>query len=220
MSVKITNVTKEVNGSVVLKDVNMELESGMVYGLLGKNGSGKTMLMRAICGLIRPTSGSIEIGGKVIGKDLSFPQSVGMILETPVFLPDKTGFENLRLLASIRGEIGPREIKGTLERVGLDAEDPRKVKKYSLGMRQRLGIACAIMEQPELLLLDEPFNGLDESGCRLVQEIILEQRGRGCLILLACHDRSELETLSDYIYRVVEGRFSLVQNEVEEDNAQ
>ena len=120
MKVKITNLSKEINGSVVLNDVNLELESGAVYGLLGKNGSGKTMLMRAICGLIRPTGGSIEIGGQIIGKDLSFPRSVGMILETPVFLPDKTGFENLRLLASIRGEIGPREIKAALERVGLD----------------------------------------------------------------------------------------------------
>lgn len=219
MNIKITNLTKEVNGSVVLNDVNMELESGAVYGLLGKNGSGKTMLMRAICGLIRPTGGVIEIDGQIIGKDLSFPRSVGMILETPAFLPDKTGFENLRLLASIRGEIGPREIKAALERVGLDPEDLRKVQKYSLGMRQRLGIACAIMEQPELLLLDEPFNGLDESGCQLVQKIILEQRSKGCLILLACHDRSELETLSDHIYRVVEGRFSLVRSGVE-DNAQ
>lgn len=190
MKIKITNLSKEIHGSTVLKDVSMTLESGTVYGLLGRNGSGKTMLMRAICGLIRPTSGSIEIDGKVIGKDLSFPQSVGMILETPIFLPDKTGYENLRLLASIRGEVGPREIKGALERVGLDAEDPRKVKKYSLGMRQRLGIACAIMEQPELLLLDEPFNGLDEGGCQTVQEIIREQRGKGGLILLACHDRS------------------------------
>lgn len=139
MNIKITNVTKEVNGSIVLNDVNMELESGAVYGLLGKNGSGKTMLMRAICGLIRPSSGTIETDGKVIGKDLSFPQSIGMILETPVFLPDKTGYENLHLLASIRGEIGPCEVKVALERVGLDAKDPRKVKKYSLGMRQRLG---------------------------------------------------------------------------------
>lgn len=212
MKIIITNLSKEIHGSTVLKDVSMTLESGTVYGLLGRNGSGKTMLMRAICGLIRPTKGTIEIDGKVIGKDLSFPQSVGMILETPVFLLDKTGYENLRLLASIRGEISSREIKAALERVGLDAEDQRKVKKYSLGMRQRLGIACAIMEQPELLLLDEPFNGLDESGCQLVQDIILEQRGRGCLILLACHDRSELETLSDHIYRVVEGSFSLVQS--------
>lgn len=138
-----------------------------------------------------------------------------MILETPVFLPDKTGYENLRLLASIRGEISPYDVKAALERVGLDGEDPRKVKKYSLGMRQRLGIACAIMEHPKLLLLDEPFNGLDEIGYRLVKEIILEQRRRDCLILLACHDRAELEALSDCIYRVVEGRFDLVQNGVE-----
>lgn len=215
MKIKVVNVSKEIHGSIVLENVNMTLESGAVYGLLGKNGSGKTMLMRAICGLIRPTRGTIEIDGKMIGKDLSFPQSVGMLLETPVFLPEKTGYDNLRLLASIRGEIGSGEIRSALEQVGLSAGDPRKVKKYSLGMRQRLGIACAIMERPMLLLLDEPFNGLDESGCRLVQEIILEQCRSGCLILLACHDKAELEALSDCIYQVVDGRFDLVQNGVE-----
>ncbi|HBA48904.1 MAG TPA: multidrug ABC transporter ATP-binding protein [Lachnospiraceae bacterium] len=214
MKIKITNLCKEIHGSIVLRDVSMTLESGMVYGLLGKNGSGKTMLMRAICGLIQPTSGAIEIDGKRIGKDLSFPQSMGMLLETPAFLSEKTGYDNLRLLASIRGETGSCRVKAALGRVGLDPGDARKVKKYSLGMRQRLGIACAIMEQPALLLLDEPFNSLDESGCLLVQEIIREQRGRGCLILLACHDRSELETLSDCIYQVVDGRFSLVRKGV------
>ena len=136
-------------------------------------------------------------------------------MDTNTLLSVSSQDKAMRLLASIRGEIGPREIKAALERVGLDPEDPRKVKKYSLGMRQRLGIACAVMEQPELLLLDEPFNGLDEGGCQTVQEIIREQRSKGSLILLACHDRSELETLSDFIYRVVEGRFSLVQSEVE-----
>ena len=215
MRIKITGICKEIHGSVVLDDVSMTLESGTVYGLLGKNGSGKTMLMRAICGLIRPTSGVIEIDGKVVGKDLSFPQSMGMLLETPVFLPEKTGYDNLRLLASIRGEISPDQVKAALGRVGLDPGDVRKVKKFSLGMRQRLGIACAIMEQPALLLLDEPFNGLDESGCRLVQEIIREQRSRDSLVLLACHDRSELETLSDCIYQVAEGRFALVRKGAE-----
>lgn len=212
MKVEITHISKEIHGSTVLNDVNMTLESGAVYGLLGKNGSGKTMLMRAMCGLITPTKGTIEIDGKIIGKDLSFPESMGMLLETPVFLPEKTGFDNLRLLASIRGEISANEVKEALERIGLNADDTRKVKKYSLGMRQRLGIACAIMEHPLLLLLDEPFNGLDENGCKLVQSIICEQRNKGCLIVLACHDRAELETLSDSIYRVEEGKFTLMEN--------
>lgn len=187
---------------MVLNDVNLELESGAVYGLLGKNGSGKTMLMRAICGLIRPTGGSIEIGGQIIGKDLSFPRSVGMILETPVFLPDKTGFENLRLLASIRGEIGPREIKAALERVGLDPEDPRKVKKYSLGMRQRLGIAQAVMEDPEVLILDEPFNGLDKTTAEDMRGLLLELRDRGKAILLASHNARDIEELCGWVYEM------------------
>ncbi|MDE7424032.1 MAG: ATP-binding cassette domain-containing protein [Lachnospiraceae bacterium] len=213
MKLTITHVSKKIQDSTVLNDVNMTLEGGTVYGLLGKNGSGKTMLMRAICGLISPTNGTIEIDGMMIGKDISFPKNMGMLLETPVFLPERTGYENLRLLASIRREITSSDIKRVLEQVGLNAKDKRKVRKYSLGMRQRLGIACAIMEKPSLLLLDEPFNGLDESGCQLVQQIICEQREKGCLILLACHDREELETLSDCIYRVENGRFSVtVQN--------
>lgn len=210
MKLTINHVSKKIHDSTVLDDVSMTLEEGTVYGLLGKNGSGKTMLMRAICGLISPTNGTIEIDGRIIGKDISFPYDMGMLLETPVFLSDRTGYENLRLLASIRKEINSSDIEEVLEKVGLGARDKRKVRKYSLGMRQRLGIACAIMENPSLLLLDEPFNGLDESGCQLVQKIIREQRERGCLILLACHDREDLETLSDCIYRVENGRFSLL----------
>lgn len=210
MKITINNVSKNIHGSFVLKKVNMELCGGAVYGLLGKNGSGKTMLMRAICGLITPSEGTIEIDGQVIGKDISSPSSMGMILETPAFLPDRTGFDNLRLIASIRREAKLSDICEALERVGLDASDRRKVRKYSLGMRQRLGIACAIMENPSLLILDEPFNGLDESGCALVQEIICEFRKKGCLIILACHDRTELESLSDYVYQVSDGVFSLI----------
>nr|WP_289768879.1 ATP-binding cassette domain-containing protein [uncultured Acetatifactor sp.] len=208
MKITITHGLKEIHGVRVLKDVNMTLESGAVYGFLGKNGSGKTMLMRAVCGLIGLTEGSIEVDGITIGKGQDFPSKLGMLLETPVFLPDRTGYGNLRLLAAIRGEAAPEEIRAALEQTGLDPKDRRKVRKYSLGMRQRLGIACAIMESPGLLVLDEPFNGLDEDGCRLLRGIIGRQREAGCLILLACHDREELETLSDRIYRVEDGVFS------------
>lgn len=209
MKITVTHASKEIHGAKVLKDVNMTLESGKVYGFLGRNGSGKTMMMRAICGLITLTEGTIEVDGAVIGKGLDFPQNMGMLLETPVFLPERTGFENLRLLADIQGKITPAQMKKALEQVGLEPGDRRKVRKYSLGMRQRLGIACAVMEEPELLILDEPFNGLDENGCGMLRELICRYRERGCLILLACHDREELESLSDHIFRVDGGVFVL-----------
>lgn len=208
MKITITHGSKEIHGAKVLKDVNMTLESGAVYGFWGKNGSGKTMLMRAVCGLIRLTEGKIEIDDITIGVGWDFPPELGMLLETPAFLPDRTGYDNLRLLAALRGKAGPEEVAAALEQVGLDPKDRRKVRKYSLGMRQRLGIACAIMESPGLLVLDEPFNGLDQEGCCLIRDIIIRHRQGGCLILLACHDREELETLSDRIYRVEDGVFT------------
>jgi len=166
--------------------------------------------MRALCGFISLTEGSIEMDGSRLGSGEDFPRNLGMLLETPVFLPERTGYENLRLLAAIRGEAAGDDIRKALEQVGLDHGDRRKVGKYSLGMRQRLGIACAIMEGPELLILDEPFNGLDEGGCKMLRELIVRYRKEGCLIVLACHDREELEFLSDTIYRVDSGSFTLM----------
>ena len=210
MKIVVSHATKEIHGIKVLKDVSMALESGSVYGFLGRNGSGKTMLMRALCGFISLTEGSIEMDGSRLGSGEDFPRNLGMLLETPVFLPERTGYENLRLLAAIRGEAAGDDIRKALEQVGLDHGDRRKVGKYSLGMRQRLGIACAIMEGPELLILDEPFNGLDEGGCKMLRELIVRYRKEGCLIVLACHDREELEFLSDTIYRVDSGSFTLM----------
>ena len=210
MKIVVSHATKEIHGIKVLKDVSMALESGSVYGFLGRNGSGKTMMMRALCGFISLTEGSIEMDGSRLGSGEDFPRNLGMLLETPVFLPERTGYENLRLLAAIRGEAAGDDIRKALEQVGLDHGDRRKVGKYSLGMRQRLGIACAIMEGPELLILDEPFNGLDEGGCKMLRELIVRYRREGCLIVLACHDREELEFLSDTIYRVDSGSFTLM----------
>ena len=210
MKIVVKHAVKEIHGIKVLKDVNMTLEGGSVYGFLGRNGSGKTMMMRALCGLISLTEGSIEIDGSCLGCRQDFPQNLGMLLETPVFLQDRTGYENLRLLAAIRGKVTGDEIRKALEQMGLDPIDRRKVGKYSLGMRQRLGIACAIMEGPEILILDEPFNGLDESGCKMLRELIGRYRREGCLIVLACHDREELEALSDEMYRVDGGTFELI----------
>lgn len=209
MVISIENVSKKIQGVTVLDNVNLRMESGNIYGLLGRNGSGKTMLMRAICGLIRPTEGKIIIDGAQQGKDFSFPPDLGMLIETPTFLPEFTGFENLEMLSSIRKTISGNEIRETLKKVGLEPDDKRVTRKYSLGMRQRLGIACAIMERPRLLILDEPFNGLDVDGYELMKSIILEEKQKGALIVLACHNKDELENLSDVIYKVEQGRFSL-----------
>lgn len=213
MLIQIENMTKRIRGETVLDQVKLEMESGKIYGLLGRNGSGKTMLMRALCGLIRPSEGRILIDGMRLGRDFSYPPDLGMLIETPRFLPEFTGLENLEMLASIRKKVKTAELRQALERLGLDPDDRRKTRKYSLGMRQRLGIACAIMERPRLLVLDEPFNALDVDGFELARNVILEERRRGALILLACHDRQELERVSDVIYHVERGRFILYREE-------
>uniref|UniRef100_UPI004056A40D ABC transporter ATP-binding protein n=1 Tax=Agathobacter sp. TaxID=2021311 RepID=UPI004056A40D len=215
MIISIENVSKKIQGATVLDNVNLRMESGNIYGLLGRNGSGKTMLMRAICGLLRPTEGKIMIDGTQQWKDFSFPPDLGMLIETPTFLPEFTGFENLEMLSSIRKKVSRNDIRETIAKVGLMPDDKRITRKYSLGMRQRLGIACAIMEQPQLLILDEPFNGLDVDGYELVKSIILEEKQKGTLIVLACHSKEDLEDLSDVIYKVEQGRFSLYHGKCE-----
>lgn len=205
MKIKIEHLTKTIKGACVLDDVNMELESGNIYGFQGKNGSGKTMLLRAVSGLIYATKGTIQIDGNIMGKDMAFPPEVGVLIENPAFLGEYSGYDNLKMLASIRGK--EIQIKDVLKKVGLDPCDKRKYRKYSLGMKQRLGIACAIMEEPRLLILDEPFNALDQTGQEEIAQIIVEMKKKGCLILLTSHDREELEKLSDEIYMVENGTF-------------
>lgn len=206
MEVSIQDVSKKIKGSLVLEHITLSMKSGKIYGLQGINGSGKTMLMRAICGLILPDSGSIQIDGKRLGKEISFPESVGLLLENPSFLAGYTALENLQLIAAVRNVADNNMLREAITKVGLNPEDKRKYKKFSLGMKQRLGIACAIMENPQLILLDEPFNALDEEGVELARNIILEQKDKGKLVVLSCHDRGQLENLSDYIVRMKSGQ--------------
>ena len=205
MNIEVIDATKYIKKALILKDVNISLESGRIYGLQGPNGGGKTMLMRLLCGLIHATEGQVLIDGKQLGKDMDFPDSIGLLIESPAFLPGYTGLQNLLLLAQLQGRVGEPEAKQTLLDVGLDPDDKRKYRKYSLGMKQRLGIAAAIMEQPELILLDEPTNALDDRGVAQICDLIRRERDQGALVVLACHDADVLETLSDEIFYIHDG---------------
>ena len=204
----VNEVSKSIYGVPIINSISMKLVSGNVYGFQGINGSGKTMLMRLICGLIYPTKGEIIIDGKRLGKEITFPQSVGLLLENPAFLDSYTGYENLEMLASIKNIITREEIHETITSVGLDPLDKRKYKKFSLGMKQRLGIAAAIMEKPDILILDEPTNSLDSSGVSLVKTIIAKERERGAIIILACHDLPVLQDVSDEIFLLEQGKIT------------
>ena len=206
MKIEIENYTKIIKGTTILDNVSVTFKAGKCYGLKGKNGSGKTMLMRAVCGLIHPTKGQVIIDGEVLGKDMSFPKSVGVLIENPAFIANYTGLKNLELLASIKNIIGTEEIRNIIKAVGLDPDDKRKYRKYSLGMKQKLGIAAAFMEKPDIIILDEPINAIDESGVEKVKGLIAEAKERGAVIITACHDAEELEELSDEIICLAEGR--------------
>ena len=206
MKIEIKDYTKIIKGVTILDNVNLTLESGKCYGLKGKNGSGKTMLMRAVCGLIQPTRGSVVIDGEIMGKDISFPRSIGILIENPAFIANYTGYKNLDLLASIQHKITASEIREALDAVGLDPDDKRKYRKYSLGMKQKLGIASAFMEKPDIIILDEPINAIDETGVEKVKLMIAEAKKRGAILITACHDAEELSILSDEIIHISEGR--------------
>ena len=198
-AIVLSQVVKQFGEEQVLKEITHEFEAGKVHGIVGNNGSGKTVMFKCICGFMRPTSGKILVRGKEVGKDIDFPERMGIIIETPGFLPFKTGFRNLHILASIKGTIKREDIIRVLERVGLDAAMRKPVSKYSLGMRQRLGIAQAIMEEPDLLILDEPFNGLDKHGVEDIRNIILELKEQGKTILLASHNGEDIRLLCDTV---------------------
>ncbi len=204
--IEVKQYTKVIKGNTVLDHVNLNLEKGKIYGFVGSNGSGKTMLFRAVSGLIKPTEGSVHIDGKLLHKDISFPPSLGVIIESPGFWDELTGFENLELLSKVKGVIGSEEIKNAIERVGLNYKDARIYKKFSVGMKQRLAMAQAVMESPDLLILDEPTSGLDEDGISRIRNMILEENQRGATVLIASHNKEDISLLAGKIYRVADGK--------------
>ena len=194
--------------------MNLTLEQGRVYGIVGNNGSGKTVLMKCICGFLIPTTGLIQVFGSSIGQDVDFPESLGVIIETPGFLTNLTGRKNLEILAGMRRKIGPAEVLQVLEKVGLDPALKKPVANYSLGMRQRLGIAQAIMEDPKLLILDEPFNGLDKHGVGEIRKLLLELKEEGKTILLASHNEEDIRILCDEVYEMDGGVLRKCEDEI------
>lgn len=200
--VQIKNVTKRFGEDLVLKEVNLSLNYGQVYGIVGNNGSGKTVLMKCICGFLPVTTGTIHVFGRQIGQETDFPESLGVIIETPGFLTQYTGMRNLEILADMNRIITKADIRLILRKVGLDPDMKKPVGKYSLGMRQRLGIAQAIMEDPRFLILDEPFNGLDKHGVEEIRALLLELKAMGKTILLASHNEEDIRILCDHVYEM------------------
>lgn len=204
-AVKIENLKKSFGDEVVLKGINQNFERGKIHGIMGFNGSGKTVMFKCICGFLNADEGNIYVNGKLIGKEVDFPQSIGIIIENPGFLPQLSGFENLRRLASLNRIISTREIQDAMFTLGLDPNSKKKVGQYSLGMRERLGIAQAIMENPDLLILDEPFNGLDKCGAEAVCKLFENLKKQGKTIIIAAHNILEMEGLCDTIYEMDAG---------------
>lgn len=203
--VKVENVTKYFKQEKVLDDVNMNLETSHIYGIVGKNGAGKTVLFKIIAGFIKPSSGKVIVAGKIIGVDRDFPDSLGLIIETPGFLSQYNAYQNLLYLANINNKISKEDIKEAIRMVGLDPDSNKKVGKFSLGMRQRLGIAQAIMENPNLIILDEPMNGLDKKGIEDVKELLLKLKGDGKTILMASHYAEDME-ICDEVFQMEDGK--------------
>lgn len=203
--IEIKNLYKTLGGVSVLNNINLDFESGKIYGIYGDNGSGKTMLFRVICGLVKPTKGEIILDGKKLHEDISFYNNLGALIETPGFWDYYTGYENLAVLASIKKIISKNEIIEVLKRVGLDPHDKRPYRKYSLGMKQRLGIAQAIMEKPDIIILDEPTNAIDESGVNNIRSLIKEENERGATILIASHNKDDINILSDLQIKISKG---------------
>lgn len=204
--IEVKNVNVTIGKNEILQDISAVFETGKIHGLIGRNGSGKTVLMKCICGFMKPTSGEVFVGGKQIGKEVDFAPDTGVIIETPGFVPFYSGYRNLKILAGLNHKIGKEEIEEAMRTVGLDPKLKRHVKKYSLGMRQRLGIAQAIMEKPKLLILDEPFNGLDKEGVEQMRTYFLELKKQGVTILLSSHTSEDIKLLCDTVTEMEKGK--------------
>ena len=209
-AIEIHDLVKTFGQDTVLKGINRNFEAGKIHGIVGNNGSGKTVMFKCICGFLQPTSGKVFVNGKQIGRDVDFPEDIGLIIETPGFLPNLTGLKNLEILASLKNKIGLKEVADTIRRVGLDPLANKPVGKYSLGMRQRLGIAQAIMENPSLLILDEPFNGLDKHGVAEMRALFKSLATDGRTILLASHNIQDIETLCDTVCEMDAGVMTML----------
>lgn len=207
-TITLQNVQKEIKNSFVLQDINLTLQSGKVYGFVGRNGSGKSMLFRILSGLIRPTNGTIAIDEKELYKETSYIGDIGLVIENARLYDDLTGLDNLRFLAKLKNKITDHEIKNAIERVGLDPADSRTLKKYSLGMKQRITIAQAIMEKPDYIFLDEPTNALDEKGIEQLYQIVKEEVSRGALICIASHNKTDIDLLCETVYHMADGKIS------------
>lgn len=205
MELIVTNISKKIKRNVILSNISLHLKSGNIYGFVGPNGSGKTMLFRALSGLMKVGSGEIRLDEKVLKKDIDILPNLGIILENAGLYPEFTGMENLEMLAKVNKKVQREEIENTIRRVGLNPADKRLYRKYSLGMKQRIVIAQAIMEQPDILMLDEPTNALDENGIDKIRHIILEEKERGALILIASHNKEDITLLADQVFYINNG---------------
>ena len=203
--IQVDYLSKSFGKATVLNNINVSFSKGQIHGIVGRNGSGTTLLMKCICGFLKPTEGTVTVSGKVVGKDVEIPEDIGVIIETPGFVTNYSGYKNLKLLASVRGRISREDIEKAMELVNLDPKSRKHVGKYSLGMRQRLGIAQAIMENPKILILDEPMNGLDNDGVKHIRNVLLEMKKQGTTILLASHNREDISVLCDKVYEMDKG---------------
>lgn len=208
--VEVKNVSKVFKGTTVLDDVSVTFEKGCITGIIGRNGSGKTVLLKLICGLLKNDTGEIIIDGKPIGEGRRHPENIGAVIENPGFIPYKSGYKNLKYLADIQKKIGKEEVKNAIKQVGLDPDSRKHVGKYSLGMKQRLGIAQALMERPDLIILDEPMNGLDKQGVKDIREILIELKKQGKTIIITSHNAEDIEVLCDKVYEMEQGKILTV----------
>lgn len=212
--VSLKGVSKQIKGRTILKDIDLQVEAGVICGIRGHNGSGKSMCLRVIAGLVKPTQGTVEVFGRLVGRDIEFPDSTGAVIDGPGVLLDYSGMKNLEMLASIRNIVSKSQIREAMVAVGLDPDDRRPVRAYSTGMRQRLGLAQAIMESPKLLLLDEPTSGIDANGVTEIHHLLKQLKTQGVTMVITSHNREEIEGLCDQVFEMSGGLLSPVERQV------